>query len=57
MRRWLDWLGRASSDGCGSWSALTHEKIANSKSRLTGIKEISEVKRTTKTTHVALDAV
>ncbi|CRI64864.1 hypothetical protein THIOKS12140009 [Thiocapsa sp. KS1] len=32
-------------------------KILNSKPRLTGIKDISEAKRTMKTAHVALDAV
>ncbi|CRI67754.1 hypothetical protein THIOKS180017 [Thiocapsa sp. KS1] len=32
-------------------------KILNSKPRLTGVEDISEAKRTMKTTHVALDAV
>jgi hypothetical protein len=57
MRHVLGWLGRAGFDERRSRRGLKYSKILTSKPRLTGIKDISEAKRTMKTTHVALDAV
>jgi hypothetical protein len=57
MRHVLKWFGRVSSGDCRSWRGLEDSKILNAKPRLTGIEDISEAKRTMKTTYVAPDAV
>jgi hypothetical protein len=57
MRHVLERLGRAGSDDCRYQRGLTYSKILSFEPRLTGIKDISEGKRTMKTTHITLDAV
>jgi hypothetical protein len=55
--RYASFVGWAWPRQLRQLSELARFKVLNSKPRLTGIEEISEAKRTMKTTHVALDAV